>query len=87
MDNPTSRDAGRFLDDAFNWDSDGYFVAYYDARIRTIHPESRFGAYPAAPLLVDDFYDLYSDLILVYDFLLTDHVAEEPEGDLPDGLG
>jgi hypothetical protein len=43
--------------------------------------------YPAAPLQVDDFYDLYSDLIHVYDFLLTDHVAEEPEGELPDGLG
>jgi len=86
MDNPTSKDAGRFLDDAFNWESDGYFVGYYDARIRTIHPESRFGVYPAASLQVDDFYDLYSDLILVYDFLLTDHVPEELEGELPDGL-
>jgi hypothetical protein len=86
-DNPTSKDAGRFLDDAFNWESDGYFVSYYDARIKTIHPESRFGIYPGASLQQDDFYDLYSTLILVYDFLLTDHVPEEPEEQLPDGIG
>jgi hypothetical protein len=79
MDNPTSKDAGGFLDDAFNWDSDGYFVDYYEARIKTIHPESRFGVYPAAPLQVDDFYDLHATLILVYDFLLTNHIPHEVE--------
>jgi hypothetical protein len=80
MENPTSRDAGRFLDDALNWeDSDGYFADYYEGRIKTIHPESRFGVYPAAPLDVDDYYDLNASLLLVYDFLLTDHIPEEPE--------
>jgi hypothetical protein len=80
MDNPTAKDAGRFLDDAFNWeDSNGYFADYYDGRIKTVHPESRFGAYPAAPLYADDFYDLNASLLLVYDFLLTDHVPGESE--------
>jgi hypothetical protein len=75
MDDPTAEDVGRFLDDAFDWeDSDGYFVDYYEGRIKTIHPKSRFGVYPGAPLYADDFYDLNASLILVYDFLVTGHV-------------
>jgi len=80
IDAPTPKDAARFLDDAFNWsDSNGYFADYYEGRIKTIHPESKFGVYPAAPLDADDFYDLNASLLLVYDFLLTDHIPDEPE--------
>jgi hypothetical protein len=80
VESPTSKDAGRFLDNAFNWsDSGGYFSDYYEGRIKTIHPNSRFGIYPSAPLSADDFYDLNASLLLVYDFLLTDHIPEESE--------
>jgi hypothetical protein len=59
-------------------------VGYYEARIKTIHPESRFGIFPAAPLGVDDFCDLYRLLTEVYSYLLTDYIPDEPQDDSVD---
>jgi hypothetical protein len=71
--NPSAKDAGALLDDAFDsqYASEGYFTDFYEDRIKTIHPESRFGTYPAAPLSVDDYYMLDESLRSVYEFLIT----------------
>lgn len=70
---PTSRDAHNFIDETFNnnkFGSGKYFEIYYERRIKSMHPESRFGVYPHAPLMADDFYDLYDDLLDVFTYLI-----------------
>jgi len=82
VENPTAKHAGAFVDRAFEnrFESDGYFEDFYDDRIKTVHPESRFGVYPAAPLDADDFYDLHDMLVPLYDFLISGYVPEELKG-------
>lgn len=78
--NPSSKDAAIFLAKKFNCEaSDKYFEYYYEQRIRTFHPKSRFGISPHAPLMVDDFCDLVDDLTDVYRFLLCGKLP--PNGD------
>ncbi len=48
-----------------------YFRLSYDNRIRTLHPESRFGASWAAPLMADDYLETYDELTSVYRHILT----------------
>ena len=74
--NPTAKDAGEFLDDVFDneYDSGGFFADFYEERMKTIHPESRFGVYPAAPLNFDEYYQLEASLRPLYEFLITGHV-------------
>ena len=76
--NPTAKDAGALLDDPFDnpYASEGYFTDFYEDRIKTIHPESRYGTYPAAPLSVDDYYMLDESLRSVYEFLITGRVEK-----------
>jgi len=80
--NPSARDAGSLLDVAFEnkCKSDGYFEDFYEERVKTLHPENRFGTYPAAPLNADEYFLLNESLLAVYDFLLTGHVAPEWKG-------
>ena len=79
--NPSSSDAMKYIHDAFNdiYRTEKYFEEYYEDRIRTVHPESRFRIFPHAPLMVDDFYDLKDDLVEVYLFLLTGYVNPRHE--------
>jgi hypothetical protein len=51
-----------------------YFEDFYDARIKTMHPSSRFGIFPVAPLEADDFLFLRYGLIEVYHWLITKRV-------------
>ncbi len=69
---PSALDAGVWLDSVFNptIETGKYFANWYEVRIKTIHPSSRFGTYPYPPLATDDFYDLRSALHLVYVYLL-----------------
>ena len=74
--NPTSQDAMTYIQDAF-YDIhrvDKYFEYYYEGRIMSLHPESRFGIHPHAPLAVDDCYELFNDMIEVYAFLICGYV-------------
>lgn len=76
VNNPSADDAGMYIDRAFNPDlvTGPYFRDYYEDRIRTVHPSNRFGDFAFPPLAADDFFDLRSDLLLVYVFLITGHV-------------
>ena len=73
---PTSKDAMIYIHDAFNdvIRVDKYFEEYYEGRIMTFHPESRYGIYPHAPLAADDYYCLFNDMLEVYAFLLCGYV-------------
>jgi hypothetical protein len=49
--NVTSGDAAAFIARAFNQEPlEKYFEDYYESRIMTMHPESRYGIFPHAPL-------------------------------------
>lgn len=76
--NPSNKDASKFLGEAFNSNyPERYFEDFYEDRIKAIHPASRFGIFPDAPLEADDFYDLYDPLRAVYDYLISGHVRTE----------
>jgi hypothetical protein len=82
IERPTTRDAGDFVDDVFEnqFASEGYFPDYYEDRIKTVHPASRFGVFPGAGLSYDDIWELGIHLIHLYDFLVTGHVPDELKG-------
>ena len=69
---PTSSDAATFIGEVFNESPLArYFSEYYDSRIMAMHPESRFGIFPHAPLMASDLYHLRDSLAAVYIYLLT----------------
>lgn len=77
---PSAFDAGALIDEAFNpgIDSGSYFEDYYEARIKAMHPSSRFGVFAVAPLEADEFYLLRHGMVEVYHWLITNR-ALEPE--------
>jgi hypothetical protein len=59
--NPTAQDAGDWLYKTFDeplgvYGSEGlkYFEEFYRQRVQTVHPASRYGDMPYAPVMVDD---------------------------------
>jgi hypothetical protein len=75
INNPSSKDAADYIANVFYSDAaNKYFEEYYESRIMSFHPESRFGVFPHAPLMADDCYHLFDDLIEVYCYLICDHV-------------
>ncbi len=75
--NPSAADAGRWLDDTFNRPlgidpgERKYFEELYEQRVITMHPRSRYGDCPYAPLAVDDLFDLRRDLREVFAYLVS----------------
>jgi len=71
--NPSAIDVRNYLDNLLGYDPTGerYFADFYEERIRTIHPESRFGVYPAAPLCADAYSQLLGSLIPIYEYLIA----------------
>lgn len=73
---PNARDAAVFLGEVFDEEPlERYFAEYYDDRVATLHPESRFGVLPHAPLMADDYYHLRDSLRHLYVYLLTGEVT------------
>ncbi|NKB58177.1 MAG: hypothetical protein GKS00_17775 [Alphaproteobacteria bacterium] len=73
---PTSKDAMAYIHDSFNdvYRIEHYFEEYYENRVTTFHPESRFGIFPHAPLQADDYYFLFNDLLEIYAFLICGYI-------------
>ncbi len=75
--NPSAADAGRWLDDTFNRPlgidpgERKYFEELYEQRVITMHPSSRYGDCPYAPLTVDDLFGLRQDLREVFAYLVS----------------
>ena len=73
--NPSSRDAAKYIASVFLSEATGkYFEEYYDSRIMSFHPESRFGIFPHAPLAADDHFDLFDNLSEVYAYLISGYI-------------
>lgn len=73
VNNPSSLDAGRWVDEALGYDrSNEHFLAdwYYD-RIRNIHPDNKFGAEGVPFFCVDDIYDLTNVLKEIFYCIIT----------------
>lgn len=74
--NPSSYDAQIFVHDLFGEDQSGmrFFEEFYDDRIMTMHPDSRFGIFRHAPILHCNFHSLFEMVREVYHevALLTD---------------
>jgi hypothetical protein len=83
--NPSSTDAARLIEDVFGEEpsSARYFEDFYTDRIKSFHPESRFGVYPYVPLCNSDFFSLFYALREVYRWLIlrerTLGATAEPE--------
>ncbi len=76
--NPSAKDAGDWLYRTFDerlglaYPEDyRYFQDFYDNRIRTLHPGSRLGDFPYAPLAADDYSHLRSVLPGIFGYLIT----------------
>jgi hypothetical protein len=78
LQNPSAVDAGALINNTFNpgVNSGSYFEEYYEDRIKTMHPSSRFGVFPVAPLLADDYFFLRHGMVEVYHWLITKRKLE-----------
>jgi hypothetical protein len=76
--NPSAHDAARWLHrnfyEPFDREPPGelekYFEEFYESRISTLHPGSRFGDSPFSPTMWDDAVHLRSQLRQVFSFLV-----------------
>lgn len=76
--NPSATDCQAFIHDAFSEANSGlkYFEEFYEDRIRTMHPQNRFGTFTFAPISHCDFYALHGALREVYRFILLGEVLD-----------
>ena len=73
---PNAKDAAQFIHDAF-YDVnrlERYFEEDYEKRVLSFHPENRYGISPYPPIMVDDYFFLFNDLLEVYAYLLIGFV-------------
>lgn len=84
--NPGAKDAGDWMYRTFDerlglaYPEDyRYFQDFYDNRIRTLHPGSRLGDFPYAPLAADDYSHLRSVLPSIFGYLITGQHTPEFE--------
>jgi hypothetical protein len=74
---PGAKDAARWLHEhfdshlGFEAPLDRYFEEFYDQRVMTLHPSSRFGEFAYAPLAVDDYYHLRGSLRSIFGYLVS----------------
>jgi hypothetical protein len=75
-ENPSGVDVGNYLDSLLGNAPTGerYFADFYEERVKTMHPESRFGVYPAAPLCADEYDQLLSSLVPTYEYLIMGRI-------------
>jgi hypothetical protein len=71
--NPNAYDAGEFMFSTFPNEAPGirFFEEFYEDRIKTFHPESRFGTFAFPPMTASDAYGLRAGLITMFQFLIT----------------
>jgi hypothetical protein len=54
----------------FQLPAERYFHEFYDQRVMTLHPSSRLGEFPYAPLMHDDYYHLRASLRSIFAYLV-----------------
>jgi hypothetical protein len=76
--NPGAKEAAEFIGSVFNEAPlERYFSEYYDSRVKAFHPENRFGIFPHAPLMVDDYYHLHESMRELYVYLVIGYVESK----------
>jgi hypothetical protein len=74
--NPSSVDAGDWVNKIFDeplgvgFQGAKYFEEFYEQRIQTVHPRSRFGDTPFAPIAADDRMHLRGSLPHIFGYLV-----------------
>lgn len=73
LQNPTSKDASAHLNSVIGFETpwEKFFEEDYENRIRSIHPDNRFGAEVRPQILADDFYELRHLLVPYFGYLVT----------------
>lgn len=54
-----------------------YFEEFYEGRIMTLHPSSRFGEFPYSPTMVDDIFHLRTNLRHLFLYLISGRHDDE----------
>lgn len=54
----------------FQQPAERYFHEFYDQRVMTLHPSSRLGEFPYAPLMHDDYFHLRGSLRSIFAYLV-----------------
>lgn len=74
---PSAKDAGKWMYETFDLPLElhagadiKYYEDFYDSRVKTMHPGSRFGDMPYAPVMVDDRFHLRESLPSVFAYLV-----------------
>lgn len=77
--NPSSHDAGRWIEEVLGYAPTGlrFLEDWHGDRVRNFHPESRYGAEAIPSFCVDDIYDLTRHLKDIFYFLITREVYRE----------
>lgn len=82
VSSPTSRDAGEWLYQTFDkslgltYEVSRYFEVFYERRVQSLHPASRYGDIPYAPLEWDDYSHLRSVLPGLFGYLVRRRHAD-----------
>ena len=76
--NPSANDAARWLYEHFDKPFglpeptiEKYFQEFYEDRIKTLHPASRFGEAPFSPIMHDDFSHLRRSLREIFAYIVS----------------
>jgi hypothetical protein len=76
--NPSAKNAAKWLYEHFDMHLgfpeplERYFAEFYDQRVMTLHPASRFGEFIYPPLSNCDYFHLRASLRSIFAYLLTD---------------
>lgn len=93
--NPSAHDVAKWVHTHFNapfgiavpGPEDRYFGDLYEQRVMTLHPSSRYGETPVAPLFYGDYMWLRRDLREMFAYLLTRRHGADYHEDLRASLG
>ncbi|GAB2875880.1 hypothetical protein GCM10027093_09160 [Paraburkholderia jirisanensis] len=88
--NPTAHDAAVWLHEHFDAPfglpapdaTEKYFESFYEERIMTMHPASRYGDMPYAPIMHDDIPHLRRSLREIFAYLLLNEHGPDYEEDV-----
>lgn len=92
---PSAHEVAKWVHEHFNaafglaapGPEDRYFGSFYEQRAMTLHPSSRYGETPIAPIIHDDYIWLRRDLREMFAYLLTRRHGADYDEDVSNSLG
>jgi len=88
--NPSAHDAAVWLHEHFDApfglpapdETERYFETFYEERVMTLHPASRYGELPYAPIMHGDIPHLRRSLREIFAYLLLDEHGTDYDDDV-----